>query len=114
MVPVWTTPIALGMGNPAIRKPSEKDPMTMNFIAGLMKQAGIPDGVYQLLNGTKPTVHALLEHEDVKAVIFVETSHVAEVIQKKSNATEQACSLLGWRKGSPLRAPRRQLRHVHF
>jgi len=98
MVPFWTTPIALGMGNAVILKPSEKVPMTMNFIAGLMKQAGIPDGVFQLLNGTKPTVDALLEHEDVKAVTFVGTSHVAEMIQKKATQLNKRALCLGGAK----------------
>ena len=52
MVPMWTVPIALGCGNAVILKPSEKVPLTMNFVAGLIKQAGIPDGVFQIINGT--------------------------------------------------------------
>ena len=51
MVPMWTVPIALGCGNAVILKPSEKVPLTMNFVAGLMKKAGIPDGVFQIVNG---------------------------------------------------------------
>ena len=51
MVPMWTVPIALGCGNAVILKPSEKVPLTMNYVAGLMKQAGIPDGVFQIVNG---------------------------------------------------------------
>ena len=51
MVPMWTIPIALGCGNAVILKPSEKVPLTMNYVAGLMKKAGIPDGVFQIVNG---------------------------------------------------------------
>lgn len=60
MVPMWTVPIALGCGNAVILKPSEKVPLTMQYIAQLMTQAGIPDGIFQTINGTKPTVDALL------------------------------------------------------
>ena len=53
MVPMWTIPIALGCGNAVILKPSEKVPLTMNYVAGLMKEAGIPDGVFQVVNGKR-------------------------------------------------------------
>ena len=62
MVPMWTVPIALGCGNAVILKPSEKVPLTMNFVAGLIKQAGIPDGVFQIVNGTLISLCVLSKH----------------------------------------------------
>ena len=62
MVPMWTVPIALGCGNAVILKPSEKVPLTMNFVAGLIKQAGIPDGVFQIVNGTLISLCVLGKH----------------------------------------------------
>jgi len=85
MVPMWTVPIALGCGNAVILKPSEKVPMSMQFIASLMKQAGIPDGVFQTVNGTRSTCEALIDHPDVKAVTFVGTSSIAEAVQLRAS-----------------------------
>lgn len=66
MVPMWTTPIALVMGNCVILKPSEKVPLTMRRVVELMKQAGIPDGVFNMVQGTKEAVEAIIDHPDVK------------------------------------------------
>jgi methylmalonic acid semialdehyde dehydrogenase len=98
MVPMWTVPIALGCGNAVILKPSEKVPMTMEFIAGLMKKAGIPDGVFQTLNGTRTTVETLVDHPDVKAVTFVGTSTVAKSLQDRCHALGKRASCLGGAK----------------
>ena len=68
MVPFWTVPIALGCGNAVILKPSEKVPLTMTRVAGMIKEAGIPDGVFQTLHGTADTVNSLIDHPDIKAV----------------------------------------------
>ena len=70
MVPMWTVPIALGCGNAVILKPSEKVPLTMNFVAGLIKQAGIPDGVFQIVNGTLISLCVLGKHL-INFIIFV-------------------------------------------
>jgi malonate-semialdehyde dehydrogenase (acetylating)/methylmalonate-semialdehyde dehydrogenase len=98
MVPMWTVPIALGCGNAVILKPSEKVPLTMNYIASLMKQAGIPDGVFQIVNGTKPTVDALIEHPDVKAVSFVGSSPVAKIVSDKARLLNKRALCLGGAK----------------
>jgi acyl-CoA reductase-like NAD-dependent aldehyde dehydrogenase len=66
MVPMWTTPIALVMGNVVILKPSEKVPLTMRRVAELMKEAGIPDGVFNMIQGTRDAVEAIIDHPDVK------------------------------------------------
>jgi len=98
MVPMWTIPIALGCGNAVILKPSEKVPMAMQFIASLMKQAGIPDGVFQTVNGTRSTCEALIDHPDVKAVTFVGTSSIAEAVQHRAQNLGKRALCLGGAK----------------
>lgn len=71
MVPLWTTPIALVLGNAVILKPSEKVPLTMRRIADLFQQAGFPDGVFNIIQGTKDAVNAIIDHPHIMAVIFV-------------------------------------------
>jgi acyl-CoA reductase-like NAD-dependent aldehyde dehydrogenase len=66
MVPMWTAPIALVMGNCFILKPSEKVPLTMRRVAELLKEAGIPDGVFNMIQGTRDAVEAIIDHPDVK------------------------------------------------
>jgi acyl-CoA reductase-like NAD-dependent aldehyde dehydrogenase len=66
MVPMWTTPIALVLGNCVILKPSEKVPLTMRRVAELMKEAGIPDGVFNMIQGTRDAVEAIIDNPDVK------------------------------------------------
>jgi acyl-CoA reductase-like NAD-dependent aldehyde dehydrogenase len=66
MVPMWTTPIALVLGNCVILKPSEKVPLTMHRVADLMKEAGIPDGVFNMIQGTRDAVEAIIDNPDVK------------------------------------------------
>lgn len=87
MVPFWTVPIAIGCGNAVILKPSEKVPLTMSFVAGLFKQAGVPDGIFQTVNGTRETVDALVENPLVKAVSFVGSSAVARALTDKVHRT---------------------------
>jgi acyl-CoA reductase-like NAD-dependent aldehyde dehydrogenase len=66
MVPMWTTPIALVLGNCVILKPSEKVPLTMYRVVDLMKKAGIPDGVFNMIQGTREAVEAIIDNPDVK------------------------------------------------
>jgi len=98
MVPMWTVPIALGCGNAVILKPSEKVPLTMEFVASLMKQAGVPDGIFQTLNGTRATVEALVDHASVKAVTFVGSSPVAKSLQDRCNSLGKRALCLGGAK----------------
>src|SRR5207344_340934 len=71
MVPMWMFPVALACGNSFILKPSERDPSPSLFMAELLKQAGLPDGVFNVIQGDKVAVDALLTHPDVKALSFV-------------------------------------------
>ena len=83
MVPFWTIPIALVCGNCVILKPSEKVPLTMNRVVNMFKEAGVPDGVFQIINGTAAAVNAICEHPTVSAVSFVGSSKVAEIVANK-------------------------------
>ena len=105
MVPMWTIPIALTTGNCVILKPSEKVPMTMLRVAELMKEAGIPPGVFQIVNGTVDSVNSLIEHPDVSAVTFVGSSKVAEIVSKKSRDLNKRCIALGGAKNHLIALP---------
>jgi methylmalonic acid semialdehyde dehydrogenase len=98
MVPFWTVPIAIGCGNAVVLKPSEKVPLTMTFLAKLFKQAGVPDGIFQIVHGVKPTVDALIEHPTVKAVSFVGTSRVAKLVADKARVLNKRALCLGGAK----------------
>jgi malonate-semialdehyde dehydrogenase (acetylating)/methylmalonate-semialdehyde dehydrogenase len=80
MVPCWMFPVALACGNAFILKPSERDPSASLFMAELLKQAGLPDGVFNVVQGDKVAVDALLAHPDVKAVSFVGSTPIAQYI----------------------------------
>jgi malonate-semialdehyde dehydrogenase (acetylating)/methylmalonate-semialdehyde dehydrogenase len=80
MVPMWMFPLALACGNAFILKPSERDPSPSLFMAELLKQAGLPDGVFNVVQGDKVVVDALLTHPDVKALSFVGSTPIAQYI----------------------------------
>jgi malonate-semialdehyde dehydrogenase (acetylating)/methylmalonate-semialdehyde dehydrogenase len=80
MVPCWMFPVALACGNAFILKPSERDPSASLLMAELLKQAGLPDGVFSVVQGDKVAVDALLAHPDVKAVSFVGSTPIAQYI----------------------------------
>ena len=80
MVPMWMFPVAIACGNTFILKPSERDPSCSVFMAELLKQAGLPDGVFNVVQGDKVAVDALLTHPDVKALSFVGSTPIAQYI----------------------------------
>ena len=80
MVPLWMAPMAIATGNTFVLKPSERDPSPSLMMAELLKQAGLPDGVFNVVQGDKVAVDALLQHQDVKAVSFVGSTPIAEYI----------------------------------
>lgn len=98
MVPMWTLPIALVMGNTVVCKPSEKVPMAMRRIAELAVEAGFPSGVFNLVNGVKEAAEALVNHPKVKAVTFVGSSPVAEIVSNRCRALNKRCTSLGGAK----------------
>src|SRR5699024_1448056 len=80
MVPMWFFPIAVAAGNAVILKPSEKDPSAALWMARLWKEAGLPDGVFNVLQGDKLAVDGLLEHPEVAAISFVGSTPIAKYI----------------------------------
>ena len=98
MVPLWMFPVALACGNTFILKPSEKDPSLAFEMALLLKEAGLPDGVFNVLNGDKEAVDALLEHKSIEAVSFVGSTPVAEYIYSHGTAAGKRVQALGGAK----------------
>ncbi|WP_430591866.1 CoA-acylating methylmalonate-semialdehyde dehydrogenase [Humidisolicoccus flavus] len=95
MVPLWMCPVAIATGNAFVLKPSEQDPSAALEIARLWKEAGLPDGVFTVLQGDRHTVDALIEHPDVAALSFVGSSAVAKHIHTKASALGKRVQALG-------------------
>jgi malonate-semialdehyde dehydrogenase (acetylating)/methylmalonate-semialdehyde dehydrogenase len=98
MVPMWMFPMALACGNTFILKPSEKDPSPALMMADLLKQAGLPDGVFNVVNGDKEAVDAILTHPDIGAVSFVGSTPIAEYIYHTGTAHNKRVQALGGAK----------------
>ena len=105
MVPLWMYPMAIVCGNCFILKPSERDPSSTLFIAELLKQAGLPDGVMSVINGDKEAVDTLLTDERVKAVSFVGSTPIAEYIYSTASAHGKRCQALGGAKNHAIIMP---------
>ncbi|MEO0317004.1 MAG: hypothetical protein RL404_681 [Pseudomonadota bacterium] len=93
MVPLWMAPIAIGCGNTFVLKPSERDPSPSLMLADLFRQAGLPDGVFNVVQGDKLAVDTLLQHPDVKAVSFVGSTPIAEYIYNEGSRRKGAYPL---------------------
>jgi malonate-semialdehyde dehydrogenase (acetylating) / methylmalonate-semialdehyde dehydrogenase len=87
MVPMWMWAPALACGNTFILKPSEKDPSASVYTAQLLKEAGVPDGVFNVVNGDKVAVDAILEHRDIAAVSFVGSTPIARYVYENATAS---------------------------
>jgi malonate-semialdehyde dehydrogenase (acetylating) / methylmalonate-semialdehyde dehydrogenase len=98
MVPMWMFPVAIACGNTFILKPSEKDPSCSMMLADLLKQAGLPDGVFNVVNGDKESVDAILEHKDVAAISFVGSTGIAKYIYENAAKFEKRVQALGGAK----------------
>jgi len=98
MVPLWMTPIAIACGNCFVLKPSERDPSASLLLAEWLKQAGLPDGVFNVVHGDKVAVDALLEHPDVKAISFVGSTPIARYIYATGCAHGKRVQALGGAK----------------
>ena len=98
MVPMWMFANALACGNTMVLKPSEKDPSASMFLAELLKQAGLPDGVFNVLHGDKVAVDRLLEHPDIQAISFVGSTPVAKYIYASAAAEGKRVQALGGAK----------------
>ena len=105
MVPLWMYPMAIVCGNCFVLKPSERDPTSTLFIAELLKDAGLPDGVMNVVNGDKEAVDTLLHDERIKAVSFVGSTPIAEYIYSTANANGKRCQALGGAKNHAIVMP---------
>ena len=98
MVPMWFFPIAIAAGNTFILKPSEKDPSAAILLAKLWKEAGLPDGVFTVINGDKVAVDRLLEHPKVKAISFVGSTPIAKYVYETGTKNGKRVQSLGGAK----------------
>ena len=105
MVPMWMFANAIACGNTFVLKPSEKDPSASMFIAELLKKAGVPDGVFNVVNGDREAVDRLLEHPDVAAVSFVGSTPVARHIHDTASRNGKRVQALGGAKNHMLVLP---------
>ena len=105
MVPMWFFPVAIAAGNTVVVKPSEKDPSAINLIAQMWKEAGLPDGVFNVVHGDKVAVDRLIEHSDVKSISFVGSTPIARYIYEKGTAQGKRIQALGGAKNHMLVLP---------
>src|SRR3954469_1725153 len=98
MVPMWMYPVAIACGNSFILKPSERDPSASLFMAELLEEAGLPDGVFNVVQGDKVAVDALLKHPDVKAISFVGSTTIAQKIYETGARHGKRVQALGGAK----------------
>ena len=105
MVPCWTIPNAIALGNCMIMKPSEKVPLSIGRIAELLKEAGLPDGVLNVIHGNSEIVDAICDHPDIKAISFVGSTKVAKLVYRRATQNYKRCLALGGAKNHLLVLP---------
>lgn len=105
MVPMWMFPVALACGNTFILKPSERDPSASLVLASWLKEAGLPDGVFNVVQGDKEAVDALLTHADVAAISFVGSTPIARYIYETATHHGKRCQALGGAKNHMIVMP---------
>ncbi|NMR19615.1 CoA-acylating methylmalonate-semialdehyde dehydrogenase [Cellulomonas fimi] len=105
MVPMWFFPIAIAAGNTVVLKPSEKDPSASVWIAELWREAGLPDGVFNVVHGAKESVDALLDHPDVASISFVGSTPIARYVYERGTAAGKRVQALGGAKNHLLVLP---------
>jgi malonate-semialdehyde dehydrogenase (acetylating) / methylmalonate-semialdehyde dehydrogenase len=105
MVPMWFFPIALAAGNAVVLKPSEKDPTASIWMAQLLREAGLPDGVFTVVNGDKEAVDALLVHPDIRSISFVGSTPIAQYIYQTAATHGKRVQALGGAKNHMLVLP---------
>src|SRR5207253_7309521 len=98
MVPMWMFANAIACGNTFVLKPSEKDPSASLFLAELLRSAGLPDGVFNVIQGDKVAVDRILEHPDIAAVSFVGSTPIARYIYETGTKHGKRCQALGGAK----------------
>ncbi|MET0778810.1 MAG: CoA-acylating methylmalonate-semialdehyde dehydrogenase [Pseudomonas mandelii] len=105
MVPLWMIPLALVTGNCFILKPSERDPSASLLMARLLTEAGLPDGVFNVVQGDKTAVDALLQHPDIEAISFVGSTPIAEYIHQQATSRGKRVQALGGAKNHMIVMP---------
>ncbi|MER7859871.1 CoA-acylating methylmalonate-semialdehyde dehydrogenase [Amycolatopsis japonica] len=105
MVPLWMHPIAIAAGNTFVLKPSERVPSASRLVAELYAEAGLPDGVFNVVNGDKVAVDAILEHPDIAAVSFVGSTPIAKYVHERATATGKRVQALGGAKNHAVVLP---------
>ena len=98
MVPNWTLPNAIALGNCMIMKPSEKVPLSCGRLAELLKEAGLPDGVFNIVHGDVEIVEAICDHPNIEAVSFVGSTKVAKIVYQRATSNYKRCLALGGAK----------------
>ncbi|MBK7433513.1 MAG: CoA-acylating methylmalonate-semialdehyde dehydrogenase [Chitinophagaceae bacterium] len=98
MVPNWTLPNAIALGNCLIMKPSEKVPLSCGRLAELLKEAGLPDGVFNIVHGDVEIVEAICDHPGIEAVSFVGSTKVAKIVYQRATSNLKRCLALGGAK----------------
>lgn len=98
MVPMWTIPIAIALGNAYVWKPSEKTPITSKYIADAFKRAGLPAGILSVVQGDHEAVNAIIDHPEVKAVSFVGSTKIAKLVYQRATSHGKRCLALGGAK----------------
>lgn len=98
MVPNWTIPNALVLGNTMLLKPSEQVPLSANRIAELLKEAGLPDGVFNVVHGAREVVEAICDHPGIQAISFVGSTNVAKIVYKRATSNLKRALTLGGAK----------------
>jgi len=105
MVPMWMHPLAIACGNAFVLKPSERDPSASNLVADLYAEAGLPDGVFNVVHGDKVAVDALLDHPDVAAISFVGSTPIASYVHARASEKRKRVQALGGAKNHAVVMP---------
>jgi malonate-semialdehyde dehydrogenase (acetylating)/methylmalonate-semialdehyde dehydrogenase len=104
-VPMWMHPVAIACGNAFVLKPSERDPSVSELVARLWQEAGLPDGIFNVVHGDKVAVDAILDHPGIAAVSFVGSTPIARYIHQKASATGKRVQALGGAKNHAIVLP---------
>jgi malonate-semialdehyde dehydrogenase (acetylating)/methylmalonate-semialdehyde dehydrogenase len=105
MVPMWMHPVAIACGNAFVLKPSERDPSASNFVAELYAEAGLPDGIFNVVHGDKVAVDALLDHPDVAGISFVGSTPIASYVHARGTEKRKRVQALGGAKNHAVVMP---------
>jgi malonate-semialdehyde dehydrogenase (acetylating) / methylmalonate-semialdehyde dehydrogenase len=105
MVPMWMHPVAIATGNTFILKPSERDPSLSNLVARLYAEAGLPEGVFNVVHGDKVAVDAILDHPDIAAVSFVGSTPIAKYVHQRASENGKRVQALGGAKNHAVVLP---------